>query len=65
VTKSVTVDCTAGKVVVGGGFSIADSVDVVGSSFPVDSDTWQADAWEADQENGNWTVTVYAICADA
>jgi len=64
VNKTVSVDCGSGKVVLGGGSSVAGSVDVFASSYPVDSNTWEASGSEANQENGDWTVTVYAICAD-
>lgn len=60
--KNVSADCPGGKTVVGGGFSIGGSTDVAGSSRPVDSDTWRADAWETDSESDDWTVTVYAVC---
>ena len=63
--KTVSVDCSSGgKKVVGGGFSIAGSADVAGYSFPSDSNTWEATAYEVNNENGNWSITAYAICVD-
>ncbi len=60
----MSVDCSSGKVVVGGGFSLSGSTKLAGDSYAVDGDTWRADGWEVTSENANWTVTVYAICVD-
>jgi hypothetical protein len=63
--KSITVDCTGSKVVVGGGATVADTEFVVlVRTYPVDSNTWEARAVENDGTNDSWTVTVYAICVN-
>jgi hypothetical protein len=67
--RTVTADCTAGKVVVGGGYVItAASGNVaeitVSASWPSDSDTWTVTAAEDNDTNvGLWSLQAYAICA--
>lgn len=61
--KSQTIDCPAGKKLLGGGGSISLSGNVaITASNPVDDDTWSVTAAEVNTENSSWTVTAYAIC---
>jgi hypothetical protein len=62
--KTLTVDCTAGKKVAGGGgsTSIVNGDVALFESRPLDADTWLVSAAENDNVTGNWTLTVYATC---
>jgi hypothetical protein len=63
-TKTLTVDCTAGKKVAGGGGSVSITTGDVSlyESRPLDADTWLVSAAENASVSGNWTLTVYATC---
>lgn len=66
-TKSVTVDCSGSKIVLGGGADVSLSAQVTVEHFPVDSNTWQANGTEIDDGSpttSSWTVSVYAICVN-
>jgi hypothetical protein len=62
--KTVTVDCPAGKRVLGGGglTSIGNGDVALYESRPVDSDTWQVSAAENTNLSSGWTLTGYATC---
>ena len=64
----MTVTCAVGKVMIGGGGSTNLPGEVAVSSYPANSgssyDQWTAQGTEAlSNVNGNWTVTVFGICA--
>jgi hypothetical protein len=63
-TKTLTVDCTAGKKVVGGGGSTGVTSGAVAlyESRPLDADTWVVSVAEHDAVSGSWTLTAYATC---
>jgi hypothetical protein len=63
-TKTLSVDCAAGKKVVGGGgsTSITNGDVALYESRPLDADTWLVSAAENTTVSGNWTLTVYAVC---
>ena len=63
-SKTLTVDCTAGKKVAGGGGSTSVMTGQIAlvESRPLDADTWLVSAAENNSVSGNWTLTVYAIC---
>jgi hypothetical protein len=61
--KSVSVDCSPGKKLLGGGAMTSMANVYVYASYPTDDDTWVASAGEDGMQNGSWTVTAYAICA--
>ncbi|HEV3484690.1 MAG TPA: hypothetical protein VG106_04740, partial [Vicinamibacterales bacterium] len=57
----ITVSCSAGKRVLGGGYtSTGNSVRVYVSAPTASNDGWQVNVRE---DSGNPTVTVWAICA--
>jgi hypothetical protein len=68
--KSITVNCTTGKSVIGGG-AYAEHEEghvVVNQTRPTSDGTgWQAQAWFIKDpdipKTADWTLTVYAICA--
>lgn len=62
---SVTVDCTAGKVAIGGGAYGTNSNDntSVRASYPYDRDTWYVEYTAAANGSGN-TISAYAICVN-
>jgi hypothetical protein len=64
---NISVSCTAGKKVLGGGGKVSDTSGKVGilNSYPSANDTWTVDAYEISGVSTNWTVSVYAICATA
>jgi hypothetical protein len=70
--RTVTVDCPAGKRVVGGGggawgramISIPGDV-VLTANHPVDDDTWVAAAQEVEATDVEWFLRVNAVCAAA
>jgi hypothetical protein len=70
--KSVTAKCPSGKEAIGGGARINSSAKVavaVNASYPlVDSNNgrvgWIAGGRETPEENENWQVVAYAICAE-
>jgi hypothetical protein len=80
-SKSLTVDCPAGKKVFGGGASIAGSQDpnvgasvAIGSSGPFVDDinqvlpsetSWRVEAHEHAATAEGWQLAVYAICGNA
>jgi hypothetical protein len=65
----VSAECPAGKRIIGGGahtFPLGDAYydDIaIVSSYPTTPTRWQAVASEVNATAGNWTLTVYAICA--
>jgi hypothetical protein len=63
-SKTLTVDCAAGKKAAGGGgsTSITNGDVALFESRPLDNDTWLVSAAENTSVSGNWTLTVYAIC---
>jgi len=63
-SKTLAVDCPAGKKVAGGGGSISVTNGEIAlfESRPLDVDTWLVSAAENNGVSGNWTLTVYAIC---
>jgi hypothetical protein len=63
-TKSVSVDCPAGKKLLGGG-GVTSHADVyIYASYPVDDDTWTVSASEESLSTPTtWAVTAWAICA--
>lgn len=63
-SKTLTVDCAAGKKVVGGGGSTNVTTGDIAlfETRPLDADTWLVSAAENSAVTGNWTLTVYAIC---
>ena len=66
-TKTVTATCTAGKRVIGGGARAigTGTPDIaVSESYPATSNQWTALAREINAVGGNWTLTVYALCAN-
>ena len=65
----VSAECPAGKRIIGGGAhtfplggAFYDDIAIV-SSYPITPTRWQAVASEVNATAGNWTLTVYAICA--
>jgi hypothetical protein len=77
-TKSIGVDCPAGKLLTGGGASVrvpflGNAVDVaITDSGPsdgifsgIDPGRWVATASEYNADPDPWSVRVYAVCADA
>jgi hypothetical protein len=61
--KSVTASCGAGEVVVGGGYTITDGVDVTArESYPSSPSAWTATGEEIGNEGSNWVITAYALC---
>jgi hypothetical protein len=61
----ISVDCPAGKKVLGGGCSGTDQYVSFFGSAPVDGDTWKCSYRNDNSGALQFTVTVYAICADA
>jgi hypothetical protein len=64
--KSVTVTCSAGKVVIGGGGSSNLGQSITVYMFPANGPTynqWTASGTENDNTGNSWTVTAWAICA--
>jgi hypothetical protein len=66
--SNITATCPAGKTLVGGGADTNHTDAWIVNSGPgtVSSGkatTWTADADEHNGTNGQWTLTVYAICA--
>jgi hypothetical protein len=76
--KALTVDCPAGKQLVGGGANIrgaglfppsinaaiTDSGPLEPFLGPTSTTSWRASAAEYAADADNWTLTVYAYCAD-
>jgi hypothetical protein len=65
--KTASVNCANGKVL-GGGAALNGQQDKVSvTSYPLDDDTWYAEAKKINGSNNpsNYTLTVWAICADA
>lgn len=73
--QSVTVECNTGALVgyevsgggasvePQGGFSFPVTGPYITKSYPLDRDTWYAEAWEhADGFSPNWKLVAYAIC---
>jgi hypothetical protein len=61
--KSMSVSCTGGKKVLGGGFTTTSVKVGARDSYPSATDAWSVHAVEFVSETTNWSVTVYAICA--
>jgi hypothetical protein len=61
--KTISVSCSGGTNVLGGGFVTNSAKVGAQESYPSAADTWTVNAVEFVTENANWTVTVYAICA--
>lgn len=61
----VTVDCPAGKKVLGGGFSTAgnNQYAVVMANAPLGNDRWVVTLFQSDLTARLWSVQAYAICA--
>jgi hypothetical protein len=66
--KTTSVSCTGGKKVLGGGYMVSASGNetqvTVTAGYPSANNTWTVTTVKT---NGNpsWSVTAYAICADA
>jgi hypothetical protein len=59
--QTLSVNCTGGKKVLGGGGSLANNGDgIITYSYPLDDDTWQI---HFDVTVASSTVTVYILCA--
>jgi hypothetical protein len=58
-TKSITLDCPAGRILSGGGFAVVVGVQVLASS-PLDGDTWEVVA--RNQNPVNTGFRAYALC---
>jgi hypothetical protein len=61
--KSISIDCSTGKKLLGGGGITSNAEIYLYASYPIDDDTWTVSAGEDGNVNSNWTVTVWAICA--
>jgi len=61
---SRSVDCPAGKKVVGGGHFVVSAAAYASTSYPFDDDTWYVQAYKT-AGAGTWGLTVYAICVTA
>ena len=67
--SNITATCPTGKTLIGGGAETSNPVAWVTNSNPGTVTSGKATAWlaDADEEgngtNGQWTLTVYAICA--
>jgi hypothetical protein len=65
--KAVAVECSSGKMLLGGGASLStdQGVALVGS-YPWTGlgQAWYAEAYEVDDSVGLWSLRAYAICAD-
>ena len=66
--NQVTASCPAGKVLVGGGSMLGGSTQGVNiktsTVASVTGNAWYAYAEEDTPQDGNWTITAYAICVD-
>ena len=61
--RSLDADCSTGKKVIGGGFSVDDDRVVVMESLPkVDGSGWRV---KAKGPRENWQLRAYAICSTA
>ncbi|MBI3331665.1 collagen-like protein [Candidatus Peregrinibacteria bacterium] len=62
--KNLSVGCTPGKKILGGGASTATNSGTIllQQSFPPDDSSWRGDA-RTDGLSDPWSLTVYAICA--
>jgi hypothetical protein len=58
-TKSITLDCPAGRILSGGGFGVVVGVQVFASS-PLDGDTWEVVARNQNPVNAGFRA--YALC---
>ena len=63
-TKSVTATCSLGKKVLGGGADTTGSTKVAVRSSATDTSV-TASGYETSNDNRNWTVTTWVICAIA
>ena len=64
--KSSTAVCPAGKVVLGGGYTVtATSGAVIRESRATANDTWTVSAFELNNTSDNWSVQAFAICVTA
>jgi hypothetical protein len=67
--RTATVDCPAGKIVIGGGFvtsSVSDATDItITNSAASDSDTWSVSGDNSDAGGGDqsYALAAFAICA--
>lgn len=61
---SRSVDCPAGKKVVGGGYSVVSAAAYAAGSYPFDDDTWHVQVYKTSGASP-WGLTVYAICVTA
>jgi hypothetical protein len=61
--KSISVSCTGGRNVVGGGFVSSHASVGAQASYPSNATTWTVDGAEFQNTNTVWTITAYAICA--
>lgn len=67
-TKSVTATCPATKRVIGGGARVTGTgaTEVaVSESYPATANQWTALAREINAVGSSWTLTAYALCANA
>jgi hypothetical protein len=66
VDKSISASCTGSKKIIGGGGYISPISQnlAIQSSYPPSNNSWMVTAVEASNENSNWIVTAYAICAN-
>ena len=63
-SKSVSVNCPAGKRLLGGGGLTSNADVYIYASFPFDDDTWTVGAMEESLPGPTaWDVTAWAICA--
>jgi len=61
-TKTISVNCSGGKKLLGGGGLTSDASVHIYASYPLDDDTWAVSASETGS-NPTWTLTAWAICA--
>jgi hypothetical protein len=61
-TKTVSVNCSSGKKLLGGGGLTSDSSVFIYASYPLDDDTWTVSARET-TGSPTWSLTAWAICA--
>ena len=62
--KTVSVDCPAGKRLLGGGGLTSNADVYIYASYPFDDDTWTVSAIEDSLPTPTtWNVTAWAICA--
>jgi hypothetical protein len=63
--KTVTVTCNGTRKVLGGGGIINDNNPQINDSYPSADNAWTVSGAETGFGTGsNWTLTVWAVCAD-